>query len=401
MSLFDLLSNSLILAQTCPYLRLSSLLALSAASKSFLSLLYNSPYSFRYLDLSIAENVPVHNRLVRGHRSIQMDNYYSGALRWGLGSLKSKNVLKDVTTLVLDGLSVPDSLLNEILCDESYNVRILSIRGCDSISDSALMHILKDIMRPSRPEETPTLKGLYYFGVTDRVSERLSTAERRVGQAASGVTASPGAQLGRQLNQRSHHELVTGTKSNRHDWYISSGQILSPRFETEWVQMLQACSGVIAFDAVLCRHNRESCGGPNVATISLEGCHNCHSSPEGPAFAAESPINQLPLLAPPPLHSSSVRAAQKPALGDSIIPPFFARCRFCLENRWCERCNVWWCEDCYIIPKAQTQVVGNEKGHAGAEVNGNDSIKVHLGLCVQGCLMEEMYHGAGEGGMWG
>ena len=410
-SLFDLLSNSLILAQTCPYLRVSSLLALAATSKSFSSLIYGSPYSFRYLDLSVlknglsAQDIAIQDRLIRGHTSTHqtVDDYHSRALAWIFDSLKKRNVLKDINALILDGLSVPGPLLNEILCDESYNVRILSIRGCDCLSDQTLLQILKYIIRPSRPEGTPKLKGLYYFGLADRVREKRAQVQQRTSQNANGVTSSPGAQLGMQLNHRSHNELISGLNWNCHDWYTSSGQMISPRYEEEWTQMLQACSGIIAFDAVLCRHDRNFYGTPHIARVSLGpgGCQNCHSSPEGPAFAGESPTDQLPLVAPPPLHSSSVRAAQKPAIGASFTPPFFARCRVCLDGRWCERCNVWWCENCYSVPNAQTQAIGKGEGQASADGNGSDSIKVHLGLCVQGCLMEEMYHGAGEGGMWG
>ena len=407
-SLFDLLSNSLILAQTCPYLKVSNLLALAATSKSFSLLVYGSPYSFRYLDLSVlkdglsAQDIAIRDRLIRGCTSTHqtVDDYHSA---WIFDSLKKRNVLKNIATLILDGLSVPGPLLNEILCDESYNVRILSIRGCDCLSDQTLLQILKYIIRPSRPEGTPKLKGLYYFGLTDRVREKRAQVQQRTSQNTSGVTSSPGAQLGMQLNQRSHNELISGLHSNSHDWYTSSGQMMSPRCEEEWTQMLQACSGIIAFDAVLCRHDRKTYWIPRIARISLGpgGCQNCHNSPEGPAFVGESPIDQLPLVAPPPLHSPSVRAAQKPAIGTSFTPPFFARCRVCLDGRWCERCNVWWCENCYTVPNAQMQATGKGESQASAAGNGSDSIKVHLGLCVQGCLMEEMYHGAGEGGMWG
>ncbi len=409
--LFDLLSNSLILAQTCPYLRISSLLSLAATSKSFSSMIYGSPYSFRYLDLSVVKDGPltdddaIQARSIVSHTNthLTVEEFYSRALRWVFDSLERRNALKDITTLILDGLSVPGALLNEIICRESYNVRILSIRECVNLNEQTLLQILKYIIRPSRPEGTPKLKGLYYFGVTDRVNSKLVIARRRIRQVTSGVTFSPGARLGMQLNQRSHHELMAGLESQRHDWYTAFGKLLSLKFEDEWVQMLQACAGIISFDAVLCRHNRESFEWPKIATISLgpEGCQNCHSSPEGPAFAGESPIDQLPLLAPPPLHASTVRAAQKPAVGTSFTPPFFARCRVCLEGRWCERCNVWWCENCYSVPKAGTQAMSKGERHYGTEENISDSIKVHLGLCVQGCLMEEMYHGAGEGGMWG
>lgn len=50
--LLNLLSNSLVLYQTTPYLSISSLFALGATSKSFSELIYATPSLFRHLDLS-------------------------------------------------------------------------------------------------------------------------------------------------------------------------------------------------------------------------------------------------------------------------------------------------------------------------------------------------------------
>lgn len=55
-SLLQLLSNTLILYQTTPYLPISSLLALGAASKSFKELIHETPHVFRYLKLSDVES---------------------------------------------------------------------------------------------------------------------------------------------------------------------------------------------------------------------------------------------------------------------------------------------------------------------------------------------------------
>jgi hypothetical protein len=51
-SLLLLLSNTIVLYQTTPYLPVSSLFALGATSKSFKGLVYTTPKLFRYLDLS-------------------------------------------------------------------------------------------------------------------------------------------------------------------------------------------------------------------------------------------------------------------------------------------------------------------------------------------------------------
>ena len=50
--LLQLLSNTLILYQTAPYLPVSSLLALGATSRPFKELIYKTPQVFRYLKLS-------------------------------------------------------------------------------------------------------------------------------------------------------------------------------------------------------------------------------------------------------------------------------------------------------------------------------------------------------------
>lgn len=44
------------------------------------------------------------------------------------------------------------------------------------------------------------------------------------------------------------------------------------------------------------------------------------------------------------------------------------------------------------------------KGDPASIVPGralNEDIKVHNGLCVSKCLMDELLNGVGEGGMWG
>ena len=51
-TLLEILSNTLILHQTCPYLPVSALLALAATSTSFRHLIFKTPHVFRYLDLS-------------------------------------------------------------------------------------------------------------------------------------------------------------------------------------------------------------------------------------------------------------------------------------------------------------------------------------------------------------
>lgn len=55
-TLLDLLSNTLVLHQTVPYLPISSLLSLGSASRTIRQLLYSTPGVFRYLDLSCVKS---------------------------------------------------------------------------------------------------------------------------------------------------------------------------------------------------------------------------------------------------------------------------------------------------------------------------------------------------------
>lgn len=175
--------------------------------------------------------------------------------------------------------------------------------------------------------------------------------------------------------------------------------------EDEWAKIIQACEGLIAFDAVLCRHEPPQDGvfsvdlSPKIASIGLSGCQQCGSCPEGPAKPGVSPESQLPLLAPPPLHSSSIKAAQRLDTKSMAHPTFIARSRDCLKDRWCQRCNTWWCESCYTVPSRRT-VIPQSATAAGVS-NPESSIKVHNHLCVSMCLMDELLNGVGEGGMWG
>ena len=64
---------------------------------------------------------------------------------------------------------------------------------------------------------------------------------------------------------------------------------------------------------------------------------------------ASSPSHHLAtLLAPPPLYSSPIRAAQMPSSDIPYAnPKLVVRCDECLKSRWCQRCHKWWCETCF------------------------------------------------------
>lgn len=162
---------------------------------------------------------------------------------------KSKNVLKDVTTLILDGLRVPSLVFYDILLLEEYNLRLLSVRHCSALSAETVRRVLRYLIRPSRPAGMPKLKGLYIFG-SDReiVSQPASWP-------ALDVTQSSGAQLGRlsldDIGEKAFRRLSGYSDDG---WYDGTGQVYqNPIYDTEWEDLLRTSEGIIAFDAVLCR----------------------------------------------------------------------------------------------------------------------------------------------------
>lgn len=137
-SLVDLLTNTLILRQTAPYLPISSLCALAKTSRSLRYIIRQSPEAFRYLDLSPIKSAicPINEPLDSGgnnwrrermDESLTEDDFYSGPLRSIFSKLEHQHVLRNVNTLVLDGLSVTAECVKELITEDRYNVRILSI----------------------------------------------------------------------------------------------------------------------------------------------------------------------------------------------------------------------------------------------------------------------------------
>lgn len=438
-TLADLLSNSLVLRQTAPYLPVASIYALAAASKPLHHVVHHSPEVFRYLDLSTVKSaiVPyepldsggVSWRAERMDESLTEDEFYSGPLRGIFSRLERRRVLYNVHTMVLDGLSVPADLVREIIAEDRFNVRILSIREAKHLNERKLQQVLRYAVRPSRPAGTPKLKGIYFFSPREPMPIQDAQERKRSPSPSSrGVLCSQGAQIGAEWNQKSSEALNAALARTEDKWYQCSGRMMAKRPSLDWAETLKACEGIIAFDAVLCRgprhdatrafvsenapslQNPASYLNPAIATVALgpNGCETCHSSPEGPAAFGHSSTSELPLLSPIPLHSSSIRAAQMPHTTDgSKHPPLFVRCEDCLKGRWCERCHKWWDEECYVgstiaqrTELQQTEFIQDVQSDGSAQVIPKQSIKVHMGLCV-GCLVPEMEAGAGSNGMWG
>jgi hypothetical protein len=150
-TLSDLLSNSLILHQTVPLLPISAVLNLAATSRTLRNLLHYTPGVFRLVDLTSVKSARFdvagidHGgeiwRNVQLDENLTEDEFYSGPLRGIFHNLGRVNVLQDVHTLVLDGLSVTADLVNDILVDPKFQVRILSIRETKNLNERRLVII--------------------------------------------------------------------------------------------------------------------------------------------------------------------------------------------------------------------------------------------------------------------
>lgn len=311
-----------------------------------------------------------------------MNSFYSGPLRGIFANLKRHNLLGDVQTLILDGLSVTSELCHEIILDPAYNVRVLSLRGAKNLNERKLCRTLQYACRPSRPEGTPRLKALYAFGAPKQ-SEAKACGD---------------------------------------DWYYNKGRMTAGSLSEDWAATLIDCHGIIAFDAVPCNgprhinspaygkiqtsHMVTPMGAPQdtqwaVASFALPSCAGCGAAPEGVTRHAGTPAAQLPLLAPPPLQSSSLKACTTPSPeANSESPSFVARCFDCLRDRYCSCCHKWWCEDCYIPPTAPVfhrslsttdVVIVSPDGdawiqhHEGAADSAATKPKVWRHLCLDTC----------------
>jgi len=437
-ALIDLLCNPIIADKLLQYSRLSSILRLSRTARVYHDWVFHTPKVFQYLDLTRAKGAytppiaPIDNgghswRAERMDENLTEDEFYAGPLRSVLNRLSRSHILQDVQVLVLDRLaSVTHELLHEITTDDKYNVRLLSIRQCPNVNEARLRHLLTYLCRPSRPEGTPRLQGLYFF--TDPACDRSIDAKTNI---HDGITTVDGAALG----------LLPSDKAQDYGsqhWYAPSGRVTSIGAEARsaWEETLQSCNGVISFDAILCTAMHEhmaAClheasrdflatskpGVSTIATIALGpgGCSGCGQAPEATPVWGQDHMSKFPLLSPPP-HSGKLLDATRPPgaviFGSSQPPRLIVSCKWCLVNRHCDSCNRWWCADCYD-PKESSKLRDLEAlSSAGLDYlpaqeelqtfdrdgSKGDSIKVFNGFCVENCLVGEMMAGAGSYGMW-
>lgn len=445
LSLLDLLSNSLVLDHIVPYLPLSSVFALARSCRSFRDLLFKTPSVFRFVDLSKCRGAYVPPGLLTridsgGHswraeridENLTEDEFYAGPLRGVFGKLRRIHALQSIQTLILDDLaSVTHDLISDIVFAPDYHIRILSIRRCGNVNQAKLQQLLRHLCRPSRPEGTPRLQGLYCF--TNPASKGAHLINDIT--ASSGVTFSDGAQLGTIPTAKS-----TPNSTTSDPWYSPTGKVIDKGFgkRSSWEETLQACYDIISFDAVLCTHMHtdmapvlhaaskdylleHKAGIAPIATISLgpDGCAGCGRHPHDAPVWGESDISEFPLLWPPPTSAKLIDAVRPPPRisdkGKQLKQRLIVACSWCLTNRHCESCHRWWCADCYNPKKTKKwsdmerlSSLGlsylpsmEELSNGAANDDYDEHIKVFNGLCVQNCLVAEYMAGAGEGGMWG
>ena len=147
-SLVELLNNDLIIRQMSPYLGITALIYLASVSKAFKNLVYLTPQVFQYVDLSNLRSCPKALPENHGRDSSR------APLEQVFDRLGARNILRDIKTLVLDGLDVPLSLLFNILCSNSYNIRIISLQNVPSLGYDQLRSVLSYLIRPSRSQGT-------------------------------------------------------------------------------------------------------------------------------------------------------------------------------------------------------------------------------------------------------
>lgn len=369
-SLYSLLSVHLILERIAAHLRIRDLYALSATSIPFCVLIRSSPAAWRRLDMQHVKGVLV------GDINIDIINEkkeaYAQTGRYPLSmyrvppleKLKSFtwDLLEHVRILILDTQFVDVSTLSCILLDPKYHVRLLSLIKVHGLNQAEFLELLVHFVNDAQVRNLRrTLVGIYYFNTRADANNPSRRLERK-----------------RFESERNLHPIRFDTPRSacrRPRWYRLFCWLNASRLAGLNPELIRATSGVIAWDAVLCRGPRHALPGTAASSSAFasdvldpEGCAICHSSPEGPGIMGD----QLPMRHPPPLYATSAEAAREPTSGPESMgegedtplrrlamyeppldsesgkrSPFFARCFACLEHRWCMECGKWWCENCY------------------------------------------------------
>lgn len=375
-SLLDLFSSHLISTQLAPYVPTSTLFNLLSTSRRFNEVIRCNPSAFRRLDLSNVRGLPIRStcELESVGEHAAMDSYCLALTNIDT-TLWKRDILPTVQTLILDRQYIHIEDIRNILLDNGCQVRLISLLNVEGFDAVDLKDLFQDIYSGGPGLSPRRLEGVYFFGppvVSRKFCDQIENA------------ASKSTSRDRTAGAETQSEEYDGPNP----WYLRSKTAFQPPgIETSCSSVLRATKGILAWDAVLCRAPRHTYPHPKytappIASVALgqNGCHICHSAPEGPASA----IEQRPLLAPLPFHSSSVKSAQQiPSDGAPVGSlPFYARCVYCLKHRWCAMCNKWWCENCYQFGGPNCYKENNARGPDSA------GSKVMLFLFADWCLRD-------------
>ena len=364
-TLLDIISNHVVFTQLAPYL------SISVVSRTFESIIYDDPSTFRRLDLSTARGIPFELCECEDadeHEKEDVSASHLLGLEWTwpylenthcmplmklTSMLAKRNILAHIRTLILDRQYVHFKQLRAILLDGVCGIRLVSPINVKHLDFPTFRQFIVNICSNDDRLGSLKLEGIYLFGPPVSLLELETPFEgewppARPLEPENNVTGTSGST--EWCNPWTPHPGGTVLQERRGDGLYNDAHLL------------KSTKGIIAWDAVLCRgpkhsqvmSNPDRINAPIIhpivrtATVALgsSGCHICHSSPEGPG----STLSQLPLLSPPPIHASSVEAAQQAPFSHengTASSPFYARCSRCTMDRWCKGCNKWWCENCY------------------------------------------------------
>ncbi|GAB1209561.1 hypothetical protein APSETT445_008342, partial [Aspergillus pseudonomiae] len=266
-SLVDVLSNSLILDHMAPYLSVPTLLALASTSHVLRSMIMETPYIFRHLDLTQFPghwfpNKPLRSSEARVSNNERLENSltedapHSAPLQRIFAGLGRGSILQDVRTLILDGLPVPADLVAELILTDRFSINILSIRECRQLNERKLIQVLQRAVRPSRPKGTPRVKGIYYFTPVSQPRAIMRSRYRDWWSSRCTRTTSYGALKTQEEPQSDGARESALYYQNA--WYCPAGKLIPRSIEEGWAPTIQQCEGIISFDAVLCRGPRHN-----------------------------------------------------------------------------------------------------------------------------------------------
>ncbi|KAM5434567.1 hypothetical protein MferCBS31731_006669 [Microsporum ferrugineum] len=351
-SFWDVISNSLVLDHLTPYLSVASLLSLASTCTALRALIMDTPYVFRYLDLTSCKGAQL-SWIRTVDRNINTaaataaeetpadEQIYSAPLRTIFDDLGRRSVLQDVRTLVLDGLPVTAQLVSDILLTDRFRVSLLSIRGCLHLDERKLRQAIEYAVRPGRAKGSPRVKGIYYFSPKPIAATPATPASgaspsdnRRLpvcNTSTLGHRDSSNHRRHRQRHRAPHHSDLgsavvqaeedpvdrSGDRTNRpgclslgSEWYCQPGEVLKlPSVQNGWARTLQLCQGVISFDAPLCRGTRHD---SNLYYGSDNNHHNHnlqHQSHNNTALSATATTTNSSTFLPPAIATVSLGPA--------------------------------------------------------------------------------------------